>query len=234
MLYLTPPDVIQGSDSGPVMTGRNQSSQGGYKSGFRLRDFIGSMWALDWPNLWDIFTIRFVMGFAVIVYRSNFSLMLDTKFQASGKIIGYIISYGSIISTMSGFFVGRIAGLYRNDSRLLLHVCFLQFLSICGVTFSPSLLTMILCLTPLSLANAIARVCLTNLTIQRIHGDQTGAVLGLGASTLSVARMISPALAGLAQEFHVSGPGIVGSLSSAVGMVILLLSRGLSEHHKGD
>jgi len=174
--------------------------------------------------MWDIFLVRFLMGFAVIVYRSNFALMLDYKFQATGKITGYIISYSGIVGTLAGFLVGKLSNFYNNDSKLLLHSGIIQFISILMLTFSPSLIMLIIALTPLSLANQVARVCSINLTIKRGQGQEKGLLLGLGASILSFARMLSPTVGGFAQEYHISGPGLIGSMCSGLGVVMMILS----------
>ena len=179
---------------------------------------------MDWHNLWDVFLVRFLMGFAVIVYRSSFSLMLDSKYDASGKSIGYIISYSGLVGTFSGFLVGHIARFYNNDAKLLLHMGIAQFFTILALTFAPTLTGLVIALTPLSLCNAVARVCMTNLTIQRGGHHDIGALLGLGASVLSVARMLSPFIGGVAQELHISGPGIVGCISAGLGVSIMLFS----------
>ena len=147
--------------------------------------------------------------------------MLDYRFETSAKVIGYITSYTAVIGTVSGLFVGRISTFYKNDSKLLLHTSLLQFFAIFGLTVAPSLNILILCLAPLSLANAIARVAMTNVTIQRGSSEQTGALLGLGASVLSVARMMAPLVAGVAQEYHVSGPALVGAVFAAVGAAVM-------------
>ena len=183
--------------------------------------FVNSFKEIDWTNLWDLFLVRFFLGFAILVYRNNFSMMLDYKYQASPKTIGYIVSYGAIVSTISGFFVGKIAGYYKSDSRMLLHMGIVQTFSIVTLTFAPSLWVLIACITPLSLANAVARVASTNLTISRGHGQEIGTLMGLGASVLSVARMCSPAIGGLAQELHLSGPGILGASCAALGVLVL-------------
>ena len=189
--------------------------------GFNPLEFFKSFKDIDWKNLWDIFLVRFLCGFAVIVYRSNFSMMLSYKYEATAKTTGYIISFSGVIGTISGFFVGKIASYYKNDTKLLLHTAVLQFFALLGLTYSPSLELLVLSLIPLSLANAVARVTSTNLTIDRGYGQEIGALLGLGASTLSIARMLAPVLGGIAQELYISGPGLLGAISAGGGVMVL-------------
>lgn len=174
-------------------------------------------------NMWDVFLIRFFMGFAVIVYRSNFALMLEARFDTSATTIGYITSFTAVIGTFSGMLVGNISSYYKNDTHLLVHVSVLQFFAILCLSVAPSLLVLVCCLGLLSLANSLAKVALTNITLERSHHQETGSLLGLSASVLSVARMLSPLIAGVAQEFHVSGAAFVGAASAACGVTVLLM-----------
>ena len=147
-------------------------------------------------------------------------MMLEYKYEASPVVTGYFISYSGMVATVAGFLVGRIAGYYENDSKLLLHTGIVQVLSIAGLTYAPTLSGVVIFLTPLGVSNAIARVCVTNLTIERGKGQETGALLGLGASVLSIARMLSPALGGVMQEIHMSGPALLGVVCAACGVLV--------------
>ena len=187
--------------------------------------FLKTFRTIDWTNLWDIFAVKFLLGFAVIVYRNNFSLMLDYRFQTSTVMTGYITSFTAIIGTISGLFVGKIAKFYKNEETLMLHVSILQFFTIVGISVAPNIWMLVAFLTPLSLANAIGRVATTNLTVERGHGQDTGVLMGLSASVLSMARMISPTVGGIAQEYHVSGPAIVGAVFAASAVMLMLLVR---------
>ena len=152
-------------------------------------------------------------------------MMLEYKYEASPVITGYFISYSGLVATVSGFLVGRVAGYYENDSKLLLHTGIVQVLSIAGLTYAPTLSGVVIFLTPLGISNAIARVCVTNLTIERGKGQETGALLGLGASVLSIARMLSPALGGVMQEIHMSGPGLLGMVCAASGVLVQIVQE---------
>ena len=164
------------------------------------------------------------MGFAVLIYRGNFVMMLDYKYAAGPRVSGYITSYSGIIGTISGLLVGKIANLYQNDSKLLLHAGIVQLLSIVMVTFSPSLVMLIIASTPLSMANQVARVCSTNLTIHKGAGQDKGVLLGLGGSILAFARMLSPTIGGISQEYYISGPSLVGSVFAALGVVTMIIA----------
>lgn len=58
---------------------------------------LGGMFAftrdIDWKIFGDIFLVRFFLSFSSLVYRTNFSLLIDQNFGASPKVIGYLISF---------------------------------------------------------------------------------------------------------------------------------------------
>lgn len=196
------------------------------RKGFYPLTFLQTFKSIQWTNLWDLFLVKFFMAFAVLIYRSNFSMWLDYKFEASTKVIGYLSSFSALIGTGTGFAVGHIASYYgNNNSKLLFHACCIQLIVILSLTFAPSLWFVAAVTVPLSVANSIARVASTNLTIERGKGQDTGTLLGFGASILSVARMMSPSMGGIAQEMHVSGPTIMGGIVAVIGVSVMMISK---------
>lgn len=179
---------------------------------------------VDWSSMWDIFLVRFFLGFALLIYRSNFAMWLDYKFGASTIYLGYIISYSGLVGTLSSFGVGVISRWYKNDATLLLHTGIIQAVCISMMSLVSSLWWLPLVITPLGVANAIARVAATKVTMERAHGHDLGGLLGLGASILSLARMLSPVVGGIAQEMHSSGTTIAATVFAMLGIAVMMLS----------
>ena len=172
----------------------------------------------------DLLVIRFVMGFSMLVFRSNFTSMLEFHFNTSPKTNGYIMSYNGLVGGFSGILVGQISKFYNhNDAKMLLHFSLILTASILGITFSPSIFFVAVFIAPLAVSSAVSRVCVTNLTFQRSRGDEKGMILGVGNSLLSFARMISPALGGVAQEVSVYAPGSIGALIAGTGVLVMVL-----------
>lgn len=190
---------------------------------FSFKMFFNSLQTIEWQTLWDLFLIKFCLGFSVLVFRSNFSLMAIEKFDTSPSINGYLISYSGIVSAVCGFFVGWISNQYRNNGRLLCHMSIIQTLSLFGLATVPSLWMLIVCLTPLSFVTTVSRVAATSLTIQRGGKEEVGVLLGLSQSVMSLARMLSPMLAGLTQEINMMAPAVLGGGASAIAVLIMVI-----------
>ncbi|KAK3890818.1 hypothetical protein Pcinc_005263 [Petrolisthes cinctipes] len=175
---------------------------------------------VDWHVLWPIFTIRFLLSFSSLVYRSNFSLLIEQNFGAGPRVIGYLISFQGVISVMAGFMTGYISRYYHNSRTELYHSSCLLTLALVGLTVAPSLPLLLLFLVPLCLSNAITRVSGTAITISLCQPEQIGSVTGLGQSVTSVARMVTPLVAGVSQEISVYGPGLMGAAAATAGATL--------------
>lgn len=190
---------------------------------FSPKQLLHSFRTFDWKNLWDLFLIKFCLGFSILLYRSNFSLTMREKFQMSPSNMGYIISYSGTVSAFSGFLVGRISKLFRSDAQIVLFMGVFQVCTLLSLSFVNNIELYILCLTPLSLISTMLRVSATSLTIQRCGGKNVGGIMGMSQSVMSLARMLSPFISGLIMEVSNSGTAVAGSLVSSVAVILLVL-----------
>ena len=172
----------------------------------------------------DLIAIRFMMGLSILVFYSNLTSMLEIHFNTSVKINCYIWSYSALVGFFSGILVGKIAEFYNhNYAKMQLHFSLLLMASLLGITFSPSILFILVFITPLAISHAVCRVCTTNLTFHRGSEDEKGYMSGIGNSIQSCTRMISPALGGFVQEVSVYRPSSIGAIIAGVGVVIMIL-----------
>ena len=190
---------------------------------FNPKLFFKTFSAIDWTDIWDLFLIKFLLGISIMIFRSNFSLMLMEKYDTSPSINGYIMSFNSTVSAFVGFFAGYLAKSYNNNAKLLFHLSCLLAVTLFSLTVSPSLVMFVILLIPLGLITTVARICGTTLTIERTQGHDIGTLMGFNQSCLSVARMLAPIAAGLVQEISPSGPGFVGTTTTLIAVIIFIL-----------
>lgn len=203
-----------------------------------LTSFLQSFHNIDWKNLWDIFLIRFLLGSAMLVYRSNFSLFLQGKFDTSVKTSGYVMSYNAMVSVVAGFVLGKIAKFYDNDERLLHQMSWVMFITMLGTTVLSDIKMFLFLSTFLSLSTSIIRNCMIKLTLKRGLGSHdTGALMGLSQSVISFARITSPTIAGLLAEVTILGQGFLGSALILIALGLMTFSQfntATVEHKKKD
>ncbi|XP_033635436.1 major facilitator superfamily domain-containing protein 9-like isoform X2 [Asterias rubens] len=185
----------------------------------------------------DLLFLQLIMGFAIMMYRSNFTLIMEERFHTTPKINGWLISFGAFVAVVAGMLVGRIISFYSSIAKLLLHcsalLCFILF----GLTFAPSLFVVVVLTGLLSVVNPISRVCITDLSINRGNKDKTGALLGMSQSFMSVARSFSPLVSGIMLEYGQNAPGLTGVFCAMMGTCLLIAippGRTITQEKKKD
>ncbi|RUS79911.1 hypothetical protein EGW08_012325, partial [Elysia chlorotica] len=148
-------------------TALSMEKVGSEEINLNIRKVLRSFKDFNWPQLWDLLLMRFFAGFSIIIFRSNFTMVLKLKFKASPSTIGYMTSFSGIIAALSGFCIGALIKRYKNNNaRLLLHATILQVASLACLTVAPSLSVLLLALVPLNLVTSVSRVGITILTVE--------------------------------------------------------------------
>lgn len=184
---------------------------------------IKSFKHLNWTNLWDVFLVNFFAGFSVMLFRSNSDMIFRDRFGTTKQEMSYLTSYTAVVSALCGFVSGWIAGQYKDNYRLYKHMLYMLFMTLVALTLVVDLWTYVLVLALLSFVTTNLRVASASLLSARGGTGGVGAVLGLGDTVMSVARMLSPLLSGMAMEVSSSGPSFLGSMMAAVAVIIVSL-----------
>ena len=127
-------DTLKRSYSSATSLKKMQSDE----MNFSPNTFWTAVSTVDWSELWDLFLIKFLLGSAVIVFRSNFSLIIMQKYDTTPIMNGYIISFQGVIATFTGFFTGDIAKYYNSNTKLLFHLSCVQVITLLSLALSPS------------------------------------------------------------------------------------------------
>ncbi|XP_052242788.1 major facilitator superfamily domain-containing protein 9-like isoform X2 [Dreissena polymorpha] len=190
---------------------------------FNPKTFIQTAKELNWQELWDLYFIKFLLAAAVIIFRSNFSLILMQKYETTPVINGYIISFNGVISALVGLFTGYFASFYSSHAKLVLHLAILQGFILLGLALSPTLFWFVIFLIPLCFVTTIARVSATSLMLERGRKQEAGILIGFQQSCLSMSRMVAPLIAGLAQELTPAAPACLGAALSLAAVSIMII-----------
>ncbi len=216
----------------PPLKNRSSSSDHSREKLFSLRSIIDSLnifKGLHVRELFDILLVRFLLVFAVIMFRSNFPFFLDKHFHSDGSTLGKVLSFNGIISAISAATCGYLSSFYSNPITQVTHFSILLAISLICSTLSTSILLLVLCLIPMALATANLRICMLSLMLQRGRENERGAIIGVGAAMASLSRMIVPGIVGVAQEY---GSEVVGYLCAGLtlaAVTILIVCFGSRE-----
>ena len=194
---------------------------------------LTNLWNVNWPVYWDVFTLKFLLGFAQAVHYQNFSLILKEEYGIAPSGIGYTISFQGLVGATVGFLTGWMGRFSKqdNDHALrMLHGFGVLALSFVFLSFAPNLTFFIICLIPLSASSSLLRIVTSEVILQRTECDQRGSLIGSGQSMSSVARLIAPFCSGLAYDMF--GFYGIALLRMAVAAVAVALCTILCMHQR--
>lgn len=167
---------------------------------------------------WFILTLRFLLSYSV--FSSRYDLSIDLR----PKELSMVTAVGGIAASTSGLLVGFFSRIYRHQYvKMVLHLSIIQGLSIVGLTYCSGVTHLILFTIPMTFANAILKVSLTNMTLNFINHRSVGLVMGIATSTISLSRFLAPLIASLLNGVDPNGPGIIGFVSSFSASVFVLV-----------
>lgn len=179
---------------------------------------------VDWSQYWEVLMFKALLGFAMGVYYSNYSVYLKTQYELSPKHIGYVISFQGIIGAISSFLMGYINSYYPNDkdfSHRNYHVFLLLSISILGLSASSNIMFYALWLIPMSIGNAVGRLVTLEMILRKSDSAHKGTLIGASNSVASLSGVLSPMAAGLIGQYLGVKYVIYASLCSNVIAFIL-------------
>ncbi|RVE41175.1 hypothetical protein evm_014175 [Chilo suppressalis] len=189
-----------------------------------IRESVIELYKVEWSDYWDIFTFKALIGFAMGVYYSNYSLYLKTKYELTPKYIGYVISFQGVVGSVSSFYMGVINSFYKGDIDYSLrnfHVFVLLTLSLLGLILSFNVYIYVIWLIPLAIGNAVGRLVTLEMILKRSHGEHRGTLIGASNSVRSLTGVISPIVAGfIGQYISVSYVIYASFCSTLIGFIM--------------
>ena len=185
-----------------------------------LRKSVNIFRGILWTELADLIFARFLLTFAVIMFRTNFPVFLEEHFNADSTTLGKVLSFNGIIAAFSAATCGIISSYYMNHIKQVIHFSLLLAISIACLTISHNTLFLVLFLIPMAMSTSNLRICMLSLMIERGREDEKGAIIGLGNSMSSVGRMLAPSVVGVGQEY---GSEVIGYVSTALVVLAVLM-----------
>lgn len=184
---------------------------------------------VPWHLVWDVFTIRFLMSFSLIIYRSNFTSILAYKFDTNQLTNGYIQTFNGIVSMVAGLCVDGISCYFSSSATMHNFFAIVLVASIVILTTVPLLSLYVLGIIPLCIASAILRVVNTAEIADRSGDETRGLVLGLSNTLTSLARALGPVIAGYALEVSYMAPGFCSAFFALLGTLLAIYSARIKE-----
>lgn len=176
---------------------------------------------INWQQYWDLFLVKFLTSVAKDSYVNNYSIKVRERFQVSPKVIGYSLSLQGFSAAIAGLTMGYSNKLLfkNNDSEkhsTKIHI----FVSLCylAVALTTKVQFFVIFGMMLTFANMILRVRESEMLFERCLESQRGSLVGMGTSITNIARMVTPLIVGIVEDFYDVGSGII------LGLIISILA----------
>jgi len=181
--------------------------------------------ALKRPFTGTLLITRFFFSLAFAIFQTIFSLYALAKFDLTARDTGLVLTYVGILSVfVQGFLVGRLTNRFREDHLIAFAVA-LMSISLAGWALAPSVLWLLIVLTPTSLSGGILNTLLSSTLTKSVSPQEIGGILGLSASIESSTRIIAPILGGaLLERVGTWSPGAFGAVVM-VGVTMYVITN---------
>ena len=168
--------------------------------------------ALSRPTVGVLLQVRFVFGFAFVIFQTVFALYAQYRLGLDARSTSYVLSYVGVLSVVTqAFVVGRLAARVA-DGTLIVGSIFTMAIGLLAWALVPSLPLLFVVLAPTSIAGGILNTVLNSALTKSVQPEEIGGMLGIGAAVESLTRVAAPTFGGLLlQDLGTSAPGIFGA-----------------------
>jgi len=177
------------------------------------------------PLLWQFSAF----AFAFALFISGFALFAERRFVYNStpfgaKEVGYVFAYLGLVGIFVQGVIGRLVKFFGENRlvRIGFVTMALGFALMSFVTYIPYLL---LAITLLNFGNAVLRPSLTSLITKTVARHRQGLTIGLMQSTMSIAQIVAPVVAGtLIQHQFLGIWAWSGGLVCGIGLSLIAVA----------
>lgn len=172
---------------------------------------------VDWVEYWPLLFLRLLYTVTLSTLMVIFGFVLVETFKLSPSQVGYTISVNSSISVATGFAVAKLEPFFHkyNSFKKCFFSFILLFFGYVCLSFAPNFIIYMLCMVPISAAGTLIEVFLNQILSETCKDHNRGTLEGAMTSSISVARSITPVVAGLAMDLYgSSGPYLFAALAA--------------------
>lgn len=159
---------------------------------------------VNWSEYWPLLFMKMMYTATVSTLMVSFIFVLVETFKLTPSQVGYSISANSSIGVATGFAVAKLEPFFRKYNSF--QKCFCSFVLLCfgylSLSLAPNLMVYMLCMIPIGAAGTLIEVFLNQILSETCKDQNRGTLEGAMTSSISVARFITPMVAGLAMDLY--------------------------------
>ncbi|XP_050541055.1 major facilitator superfamily domain-containing protein 9-like [Daktulosphaira vitifoliae] len=178
---------------------------------------------LNWSLYWPLLIMRFMYMATISTIMTTLGLVLTETYKLSPSQVGYVISFNSSIGVVTGFFVSKLATIFKSYSTF--NKCFYSFLLLSFghfcFSFQPNLMYYLLFTIPVSVGGTLIEVFLNQLLSEHCNDNNRGSLEGAMYSFSAIARFITPMTVGVSMDkFGARGAYLFASTAALCGAIL--------------
>ena len=172
--------------------------------------------SLHLPCMGPLLQTQFIYSLAFTLFETVFSLFARDRLGLDARTTSFVLTYVGVLVVLVQAAGIRLLVQRFTDKQLVFGGSALLALSLLAWAFTPSLVTLLIALIPLSLASGVLRVAINSALTRSVWPEQVGGTLGLSAALSSLTRVVAPTLGGfLLGRIGAFAPGLLGALLMA-------------------
>lgn len=160
--------------------------------------FLALIRTLKLPLINVLVGIFFLIGVGLIGCQTILALWLERQFSWGPQQTGYILMFCGVLATiLQGGMIGILNKRF-GEVNLLVGGLIILGIGLFLIPFSTSLILLLGGLSCLTIGESLAKISTRSILSQLADPNETGKILGISQSALSLGTIIGPSLAGLA------------------------------------
>jgi DHA1 family tetracycline resistance protein-like MFS transporter len=189
----------------------------------RLSRFSALAAGLGDPQLRLSVILLFLVTFVFAGMESTFALWSERAFGWGPAQNGYVFAYTGVLAALvQGGLIRRLAQRF-GESHLVLQGAVALALGLIAIPFVHSLIPLLVAMALLAYGAGVSNPALSSLISLGAHETERGATLGISQAAASLARILGPALAGVAfVGLGRGGPFLTGALVMLCALLLAL------------
>jgi MFS transporter, DHA1 family, tetracycline resistance protein len=178
---------------------------------------VSAIWeAMQRPQVGPLLKLRLFFGMAFSMFQGAFPLYASVQLGLGVAETAFILTYiGVLLVIVQGYGVGKLSQKYTDKALLMMSSVMMAVALVAwGLSFSVPVLLIVL--IPISISGGIFITMINSALTKSASRQESGSILGVGASMESITRVIAPILGNALITFGAWWPGIVGGLMTGL------------------
>ena len=174
---------------------------------------ISAIWqATQRPRVGPLLNMRLFFGMAFSMFQAAFPLYAAVQLGLGASETAFTLTYVGILAVVNqGYVVGKLSERY-DDKTLLMISSVLMTVSLVAWGLSFTVPILLIVLIPIAIAGGIFNTVINSALTKAASRQESGSILGVGASLESITRVIAPIIGNALIAFGAWLPGIVGGI----------------------